>query len=271
MDQIRRGFLWIFVAGILLAVPSCNTTSGSRSALWEKNLGAVAMSPWNPGDAQKEINLNVSLIPEGKYGRRLKREMQPTYITIHSTQNPTGDAYAHAKALGRGALRGGVCGYLCWHFTVQEDVVIQHLPTNERGEHADFDGPGNTYSIGIEMCEHEGNDQVATMERTAKLAATLMYYHKIPIENIRAHYHWPRAGYNPPNKDCPHFLLENGLPGETWRWFVGRVNRHYTRLMEFEQKQQKHPGQSAPAPAPARKPNIAEQAWDGVRRLLGMS
>src|SRR5690606_40232749 len=46
----------------------------------------------------------------------------------------TGDAFAHAKALKRGALRGGVCGYLCWHFTVQGDTVVQHLPTNERGD-----------------------------------------------------------------------------------------------------------------------------------------
>ena len=81
------------------------------------------------------------------------------------------DAYAHAKALKRGALRGGVCGYLCWHFTVQDDVVIQHIPTNERGEHADFDGPGNRYSIGIEMCEHKGNDLAKTIDRTAELAA----------------------------------------------------------------------------------------------------
>lgn len=225
----------------LLILVSCNTkqpqTGSSKGQIWERHLGAVANAPLHPGEAQKELNLKVDLIPEGKYGRRLSREMTPRYITIHSTQNYTGDAHAHAKALNRGALRGGVCGYLCWHFTVQGDTVVQHLPTSERGEHADFDGPGNRYSIGIEMCEHKGNDQLATLERTAKLTASLMYHHQIPIENVRAHYHWPREGYSTPNKNCPHFLLENGQPGTTWRWFVGRVQRHHQRLVAHDEAQ----------------------------------
>lgn len=255
----------------LMVLPSCNNTShttSSKSQLWERQLGAVSVSPFNPSDAQKELNLKVDLIPEGKYGRRLFREMTPQYITIHSTQNPTGDAYAHAKALNRGALRGGVCGYLCWHFTVQGDTVIQHLPTSERGEHADFDGPGNRYSIGIEMCEHQGNDQVATMERTAKLAASLMYHHKIPIENIRAHYHWPREGYSKPNKDCPHFLLENGMPGSTWRWFVGRINRHYQRLQAYDEaaRQQKMKDDQS-----ARRRQMVQRIWHRVTDFVGLS
>lgn len=221
---------------LTLSLSGCNstTTAARKNTLWERELGAVAQTPESPEELQKELNLQVNLIPKGKYGRRIFREMSPQYITIHSTQNPTGDAYAHAKALNRGALRGGVCGYLCWHFTVQDDTIIQHIPTDERGEHADFDGPGNRYSIGIEMCEHQGNNQLQTMERTAKLAASLMYYHKIPIENIRAHYHWPREGYSTPNKDCPHFLLDNGRPGDDWRWFVGRINRHYQRIVAYE-------------------------------------
>lgn len=231
-------FLFASLAtALLLALSGCNSTSSTakKSSIWEKELGAVAQTPESPTELHEDLNLKVNLIPKGKYGRRLFREMTPQYITIHSTQNPTGDAYAHAKALNRGALRGGVCGYLCWHFTVQDDTVIQHIPTSERGEHADFDGPGNRYSIGIEMCEHQGNNQLQTMERTAKLAASLMYHHKIPIENIRAHYHWPREGYSTPNKDCPHFLLDNGQPGDDWRWFVGRVNRHYQRLAAYDE------------------------------------
>ena len=258
----------LFSALLLLA--SCNsnqTSSSSKGQVWERELGDVQNVPLNPGDAQKDLNLKVDLIPEGKYGRRLFREMTPQYITIHSTQNPTGDAYAHAKALNRGALRGGVCGYLCWHFTVQADTVIQHIPTSERGEHADFDGPGNRYSIGIEMCEHEGNNQLATMERTAKLAASLMYHHKIPIENIRAHYHWPREGYNPPNKDCPHFLLENGQPGTTWRWFVGRVQRHHQRLVAFDEANREQQMKDEEA---KRRKQMVHRFWNAVTEFVGL-
>lgn len=220
-----------------LPLSSCKSPPpSSKSAVWEEQLGVVVPDPIDPVSANQQLNIKVDLIPKGRYGRRLDRPMQPKFITIHSTQNYTGDAYAHAKALKRGALRGGVCGYLCWHFTVQDDTVIQHIPTSERGEHADFDGPGNRYSIGIEMCEHKSNNQLQTMERTAKLAASLMYHHGIPISNVRAHYHWPRKGYDKPNKNCPHFLMDNGMPGDTWRWFVGRVERHHQRLVRYEEE-----------------------------------
>jgi N-acetylmuramoyl-L-alanine amidase len=175
-------------------------------------------------------NVKTSILPKGRVGRRKHRPMTARYITIHSTQNYTGDAWAHAKALHNGALRGGRTGYLCWHFTVQQDVAIQHLPTNEEGEHADFDGPGNRQSIGIEMCEHKGNDLARTLERTSKLAASLAFYHRIPVRNVVPHYHWPRNGYKPANKNCPHFLLENGRPGATWNWVVSRVDRQLQRI-----------------------------------------
>lgn len=251
-----------------LFLSSCATTGSSKRALsWESQLGPVPKTPITPQQLSQIVRVVSDPIPKGKYGRRLDRPMNPQYITIHSTQNYSGDAYAHAKALKKGALRGGVCGYMCWHFTVQEDVVVQHLPTNERGEHADFDGPGNRYSIGIEMCEHQGNDQLATMERTAKLAATLMYHHKIPVENVRAHYHWPREGYNPPNKDCPHFLLENGQPGTTWRWFVGRIQRHYQRLAAYDEALQEQRMKEEEA---KRRKQMVQRFWNVLTDFVGL-
>lgn len=186
-----------------------------------------------------ECKVRTDLIPSGKVGRRYYRPMQPRYITIHSTQNYSGDAYQHALALKRGALKatkrkgGNRIGYLTWHFTVQDNIAIQHLPCREQGEHADFDGPGNNYSIGIEMCEHRGNDLAWTIDRTARLAAHLMYTYRIPLNHVVPHYHWPRISpsISQPHKDCPHFLLDNGRPGRTWQWFLGRVNMHYQRII----------------------------------------
>lgn len=172
-----------------------------------------------------QLRLMQDFVPKGRYGRWKHRPMTPRYITIHSTQNHSGDAHAHAKALKRGSLKGNI-----WHFTVQEDVVIQHMPTNEQGKHADFDGPGNSYSIGIEMCEHRGNDLQATMDRTAKLTAYLMKKHGIPLNRVVPHYHWPRKGRNPANKNCPHFLMTNGRPGAKWQAFVNRINAYYRAI-----------------------------------------
>jgi N-acetylmuramoyl-L-alanine amidase len=184
----------------------------------------------------REVRLKVDMVPRGKHGRRVVRPMNPRYITIHSTQNFTAGAEKHSLALKSGALRapkrrgGNRIGYLIWHFTVDQGIAIQHMPTSEQGEHADFDGPGNRYSIGIEMCEERGSNKAATIERTAKLTAVLMKKHGIPLRNIVPHYHWPRRGASPPNKNCPHFLLDNGRPGRKWKWFLGRVHSYYQRL-----------------------------------------
>lgn len=221
----------VAVAGGAFFLLSC-ATSSRRGLSWEAQLGPVPGTPITPAQADKYAKVKADFIPSGRYGRRHNRPMTPRYITIHSTQNETGDAYAHAKALKRGALRGGTIGYMSWHFTVQDNVVIQHIPTSERGEHADFDGPGNRYSIGIEMCEHKGNDLARTIDRTALLTACLMYHHNIPVENVVPHYHWPRYVYSTPHKDCPHFLMDRGKPGATWKWFLSRVQRHYGRIQE---------------------------------------
>jgi N-acetylmuramoyl-L-alanine amidase len=214
---------------------ACSRSKGRRARRYPDS-NARTTSSYSKPDSQvyRELNIKQIYIPKGRYGRWMHRPMRPRYITIHSTQNYTGDAYAHSRALNRGALRarkrkgGNRIGFLTWHFTVQEDVCIQHLPTNEQGEHADFDGPGNNYSIAIEMCEHRGNSREATVARTAKLTALLMRRHGIPLQNVVPHYHWPRRGYNPQNKNCPIFLMDNGKPGRKWQGFLRRVS-HYRK------------------------------------------
>lgn len=184
----------------------------------------------------REANLQSDMVPKGTHGRKVVRPMSPRYITIHSTQNYTADARQHGLALKRGTLRspktrtGNRIGYLIWHFTVDDTVALQHMPTSEQGEHADFHGPGNRLSVGIEMCEHRGSNKSVTIERTAKLTAVLMKRNNIPLRNVVPHYHWPRRGKTPANKNCPHFLLDNGKPGKKWRWFLSRVNHQYQRL-----------------------------------------
>ncbi len=207
--------------------------SGSPSA--QQTSRPVAASG-NLASLMARVNLRQDLVPKGCHGRKVFRPMTPRYITIHSTQNYSADAYKHSLALKRGALRapkrkgGNRIGYLIWHFTVDDKVALQHVPTNEQGEHADFDGPGNRSSIGIEMCEHRGSNLAATMDRTARLAAYLMRKHGIPLRNVVPHYHWPRRGASPPNKNCPHFLLENGRPGRKWRAFLAKIDSYYQQM-----------------------------------------
>ncbi len=224
---------WLFILFILLPGSiQCHQIGGGRGYQ-----SAVQKGNRVPTSRMfREVNLKVDMVQKGKHGRKVYRPMCPKYITIHSTQNYSADAEQHSKALKRGALRspktrfGNRIGYLIWHFTVDDRRAIQHMPTSEQGEHADFHGPGNRLSIGIEMCEHRGCSRSATIERTAKLTAILMKRNGISLRHVVPHYHWPRRGKNPPNKNCPHYLLDHGKPGKKWRWFLGRVNYHYQRL-----------------------------------------
>jgi len=190
-------------------------------------------APTGIATLRREVNLKVDMVPKGTHGRRVVRSMKPRYITIHSTQNYTADAERHSLALKRGALRapkrrgGNRIGYLIWHFTTDDTRAIQHMPTSEQGEHADFDGPGNRYSIGIEMCENRDGSLPRTIDRTAKLTALLMHQHGIPLNRVVPHYHWPRKGTRRPHKNCPHFLMDGGKPGRKWRGFLSQVNRYY--------------------------------------------
>ena len=231
--------LFLTIAATIFLVTCGSTGLPSRVAAWEARYNDSALTQVTPEQLLREAAVKVDLIPPGRVGRYKYRPMKPRYITIHSTQNYTGNAYNHALALKRGALRatkrrgGNRIGFLTWHFTVQDNLAIQHLPCGEQGEHADFDGPGNNYSIGIEMCEHRGNDLALTIDRTAKLAAYLSYAYGIPVDRVVPHYHWPRhsPSIRVPHKDCPHFLLDGGKPGPTWRWFLNRVRLHTARIM----------------------------------------
>ncbi|MDP0492540.1 MAG: N-acetylmuramoyl-L-alanine amidase [Verrucomicrobiota bacterium JB023] len=165
----------------------------------------------------------ISMSTSGRTGR----SMSPRYITIHSTQNWSrgADSLRHALALKRSKL-----GRISWHYTTDDQRAVQHLPTNEQGNHADHNGPGNKYSIGIEMCEHPGCSRAQTLDRTAKLTAYLMVKHNIPLSRVVPHYHWPRWGKNPPNKNCPHFLMTNGRPGAKWQAYLAKVSRYYNEV-----------------------------------------
>jgi len=180
----------------------------------------------SPSSLYREVRVKKDYLSYRARGRS-RRAMDPKYITIHSTQNWSrgADANRHALALKRGAL-----GRLSWHYSVDQDRAVQHLPTNEQGNHADYNGPGNRYSIGIEMCENQGNNRAETTERSAKLAAWLMYRYNLPVSRVVPHYKWPRRGKSPENKNCPHFLLNNGRPGTKWRAFQAKVADYHRQI-----------------------------------------
>jgi len=169
----------------------------------------VAISGPAPAGAA-ELKITQSIIPPGNCGRPLHRPMRSTFITIHSTDNTSrsADALHHALAMNKGLRsRHNRTGFLTWHFTVDDHSIYQSLPTNETGEHADYEGEGNRSSIGIEMCVNRGNNLDITIDRTAQLTARLMRQYDIPLNHVVPHMHWRMIRYSDGRdlgfKKCP--------------------------------------------------------------------
>ena len=139
--------------------------------------------PRTMAQMSREVHINRDFMSPRSRARRAAHSMHPRFITIHSTANPKGDAAAHARALKRGAM-----GSLNWHFTVDQYRAVQHIPLNETGRHADRGGPGDMYSIGIEMGEVRSHNPIVTWNRSAKLTAVLMKQYHIPLRNVVPHY-----------------------------------------------------------------------------------
>jgi N-acetylmuramoyl-L-alanine amidase len=179
------------------------------------------------------LNITQSIIPPQNSGRSLHRPMRPTFITIHSTDNTSRSANAlnHALAMNKG-LRGrhNRTGYLTWHFTVDDHSIYQTLPTNETGEHADYEGQGNRSSIGIEMCVNRGNNIDITIDRTARLTGALIRQYGIPLNHVVPHMHWRMIRYDDGRdlgyKQCPRILLDGGRLGPKWSAFIAKVSTY---------------------------------------------
>ena len=248
LRSIRVALLVAVLSAGSLALVCCNGypevgggSQGDRGAYLSepaRSFGRVAATPPIPS-RWSDLGINRSLmIPAGKHARKRMTPMRPTYITIHSTYNRGrgANAKAHASGLHRGnhKSRHNSLGYLAWHFTIDDGAIYQSLPCNETGEHADYNGPGNRSSIGIEMCENSDGSWSRTMDRTARFTAVLMKEYKIPLSKVVPHQHWRMIrhsdGKDLGHKNCPHLLLDGGKPGAKWDAFKAKIDRYRRQL-----------------------------------------
>lgn len=219
--------------GILVACKSGGDGGGGGVSLGVTPATPAVPSRW--GDLRVDRSL---MIPPGRYARHRTRRMRPRYITIHATDNFARGAGARAHALGlhRGTHTAtyNSLGYLSWHFTIDDSTIYQSLPCDEQGQHADYEGPGNSQSIGIEMCVNRDGNLQRTLDRSARFAAVLMKSYNIPLNHVVPHYHWPRTRYKDGkylgHKACPSVLMTNGKPGSKWDDFVRKIGRYRSQI-----------------------------------------
>lgn len=163
-------------------------------AVWCKQQASV------PPETTGGVQIVRDYIPAGKINRPGKTNPMQ-YITIHETGNTSKGAGAKAHASYLRNLRDKVS----WHYTVDSQVIYQHLPDNETAYHAGdgADGPGNAKSIGIEICVNADGDFDQAVRNAAQLCRKLMAEHGISQANIKQHHDWAR-------KDCPRNLRRSG-------------------------------------------------------------
>jgi N-acetylmuramoyl-L-alanine amidase len=230
----RSSFAWSIPAlALLLLLSGCASHRPGPSA------PMAAPSTGSLDSRLAALNVRQTLLPPNVHGRLINRTMQPRYLTIHSTENRGGTAEMHARyLLGSGKRsknnpRFGRSGWVTWHFTVDDHEAVQHLLPTEQGDHADYGGPGDRESIGIEICEFgDPARQAGAIDRAARVAAVLADYYRIPQSNIVPHMHWPRWDYQY-GKPCPHILLERDRSapggwrlGAKWDGFIAQVGRY---------------------------------------------
>ncbi|MDL2292635.1 Ig-like domain-containing protein [Acholeplasma sp. OttesenSCG-928-E16] len=126
------------------------------------------------------------------------------YITYHDTGNATkgANALAHADFMV-GDWNANENRARSWHYTVDEERVVYHIPDNE------VTWQGDTYasyssSIGVETCVDFGSDLAVTWHRTAKLMAQLLIKYDLSYDAIVQHYDWNK-------KNCPQTLRTANL------------------------------------------------------------
>ena len=191
--------------------------------------GWVSMDHLEPVEAVQRVTDNgiaiqVAYIPKGRKNR--PGGTNPANgATIHETGNfaAGADAAAHASWLkGDDAEKKRIS----YHYTVDDRSIVQHLPDSETAYHAGdgADGPGNTSTIGIEICVNKDGDFERAKANAASLVRLLMAEHGFSLDKVVQHNHWS-------GKDCPKTIRAT-IGG--WDAFLALCDGYNPEQVELE-------------------------------------
>lgn len=189
-----------------------------------------------PSNRDPEVKIEQKLF--GEDSSLIVGEQKPTHIVIHEISLGTGrspenyNMEHYEDLIKQYSKNGRTVGY---HYLVGDTSVYQFIPDNRATEHTGTIF-GNYNSIGVERIICKGINYEHAVHNQAKLIATLMLKHSIPIENVWTHkqmqveYGNEERRKNP--KQCPQRLLA-GFRG-TLKDFKGEVERCFIHGWFFE-------------------------------------
>ena len=161
------------------------------------------------------VKIIEMLIPASNKKTRPGMKRTPRSITIHETDNLNvrANALAHARLQFNGNARQA-----SWHLQVDdEQEVYQSVPYDEVAyAGGDGKGPGNSYSIHIEMCVNIDGNYGKTVSNTVEVVRYLLIkYPSITHIDVVQHNKWS-------GKNCPRYL-RSGAKGINWNGFLKQV------------------------------------------------
>lgn len=176
-------------------------------------------------------------IPKGTNRPGIVRK-EIKYIVIHDTGNYNKNANAYNNYLYLTNSESS-----SWHYTIDENKILHHIPDNEVAYHAG-DGlreygnvyfnktynynaitGGNYNGIGIETCVNNGSDYIKTLKNTAWLISELNDKYNIGIENIKKHMDFS-------GKQCPYVIIRYNLWNELIK-YVELINFYNTYMTNY--------------------------------------
>jgi N-acetylmuramoyl-L-alanine amidase CwlA len=171
------------------------------------------------------MNMSESLLPVTSNCRTgIKRSIK--WLVIHETGNKDKGANARAHASYLNNVAKAKTPSVSWHYTVDDNQIIQHIPDDEVAWHAgDGRTPngGNMCGIGIELCVNSDGDFNKTLQNAGELVAFLCKkYGFLNVGGI-VRQHWEFTG-----KNCPQTIREKGL----WQEFLNNCQSILGKLNE---------------------------------------
>jgi N-acetylmuramoyl-L-alanine amidase CwlA len=149
----------------------------------------------------------IDLIGEDQPNQNPGIAITPTSGTWHETANEGNgtDALMHQQYINNGCPdENGNPTKTSWHFTVDEDRIVQHLALNRAAWHGGDSATGlgpSVYSIAVECCVNRDGNLLKAQENTAALFGLLRA--EGIIKDVYQHNKWS-------GKDCPR-KLRNGI------------------------------------------------------------
>ncbi|HEY8405876.1 MAG TPA: N-acetylmuramoyl-L-alanine amidase, partial [Acholeplasma sp.] len=155
----------------------------------------------------------------------------------HDTANtdPNSGALSHSNYL-KNLVKNNTPTYVSWHYTLDDQMLIQHIPDNEIAYHAgdgstlpgqgSYLGGGNRNGIGVETAVSENYDLVRIWQRTAKFTSKKAVQYNLPQDHIRFHRDFS-------GKSCPNTLFHSNME----QYFQRYLSIEYRIAKEFSNAQ----------------------------------